>query len=380
MMNANGIVVSIRDCFSDLPDPRMEKKVKHNLLDIITITLCAVISGADGWAEVETYGNTKQDWLVTFLELPHGIPSHDTFGRLFALLSTEALETGFQRWVASVAEALEGVIGIDGKQVRHSYDKASDKAAIHMVSAWSSSLGLTLGQVKTEEKSNEITAIPELLKMLELQGCIVTLDAMGCQKAIAEQIVEQEGDYVLALKGNQERLHDEVVDFFQEAVETNFEGLNWDSCETVEKNHGREETRRYWTIADVDRLETLGKWRGVKTIGMVESQRQIGEKSEIEYRFYITSLDGPVQTFADAVRRHWGIENSVHWILDVAFREDESRIRIGNAAANLSILRRLALNLIQQEKSSKRGVRVKRMRAGWDNAYLLKILSSKIPA
>jgi predicted transposase YbfD/YdcC len=378
IMEKNTTGLSINECFVDLSDPRMNKKIKHNLMDMITIMICAVISGANGWVEIEEYGKAKYDWFKTILKLPNGIPSHDTFGRLFALLATEELERCFQRWVQSVAEVVEGGIHIDGKQLRRSYDKASNKAAIHLVSAWASSVGLTLGQVKTEAKSNEITAIPELLKMLELKGCIVTLDAMGCQKRIVEQIVEQEGDYVLALKGNQDGLYTEVMDLFQEAVDTNFTELKWDYYETEEKNHGREEIRRYWTIKSLDSLREIQGWKNLNGIGMVESERRVGETASTEHRFYITSLDGNAKQLAQAVRSHWGIENSLHWILDVAFREDESRIRNGNAAENFSLLRRLALNLIKQEKSSKRGTQVKRMRAGWDNDYLLTILTQKI--
>lgn len=376
----NGKTLSIGECFADVTDPRMEKKTKHSLMNMITIVICSVISGADSWVEIAAYGKAKYDWLKTFLELPNGIPSHDTFGRFFALLSTEELERCFQRWVQSVAEVVEGSIHIDGKQLRRSYDTASGKAAIHMVSAWASSTGLILGQVKTEEKSNEITAIPELLKMLELKGCIVTLDAMGCQKKIAEQIVEQKGDYILTVKGNQDRLHMEIIEVFQQAVETNFTGVEFDSYETEEKGHGRIETRRYTVIRSQDVLPDMRDWKRLNAIGMVESERRVGNEISNEIRFYITSLDCNAEQFAKSVRRHWGIENSVHWILDVAFREDESRIRMGHAAENMSILRRLALNLIQQEKSTKLGTKVKRRRAGWDNDYLLTLLSQLTPA
>lgn len=377
-MKENATGLSIWDCFASLPDPRMKKKTKHNLLDMITITICAVISGADEWTEVEEYGKAKCDWLKTYLELPNGIPSHDTFGRVFSLLSTEELEKCFQRWVQSVAEVLKDSIHIDGKQVRRSYDKTSNKSAIHMVSAWASSVGLTLGQVKTDEKSNEITAVPELLEMLELKGCIVTLDAMGCQKKIAKQIVKQKGDYVLALKGNQDRLYNEVMDFFQNAIATNFAGLEWDYYESEDTNHGRKEFRRYWTIENPGTLQALQGWTELNSIGMVESERHIDGEESTEIRFYVSSLNGDAEQLAKAVRRHWGIENSLHWILDVAFREDESRIRIGNAAENFSILRRLALNLIKQEPTRKRGVKGSRRRAGWDNDYLLTILNQPI--
>lgn len=379
-MKENSRGLSLGECFENLPDPRMEKKCKHNLLDMIIIVICAVISGSDEWMEVEEYGKNKKDWLKSFLELPNGIPSHDTFGRVFSLLETEELEKCFQRWVESAAKVLEGSIHIDGKQIRGSYDTDSGKSAIHMVSAWASSVGLTVGQVKTDEKSNEITAIPKLLEMLELKGCIVTLDAMGCQKEIAKQIVKQEGDYILALKGNQDCLYKDVMNRFQEALNTGFNGLEWDQYETKDANHGRVETRRYFTIGTLGGLQNLQDWRNLNSIGMVESERQVGEEVSVEYRFYITSLECNAERFAKSVRNHWGIENKVHWILDVSFREDESRIRNGNAAENLSIIRRLALNLIKQEKSCKRGVKAKRRIAGWNNDYLLTILTQKIPA
>lgn len=372
----NGL--SISECFANLSDPRMEKKTTHKLIDIITITICAVIGGANGWTEIEEYGKSKYDWLKTFLELPDGIPSHDTFGRFFSLLATDELETCFLRWVQSAAEVLEGSIAIDGKQLRRSYDHASNKAAIHMVSAWASAAGITLGQIKTSEKSNEITAIPELLKMLELKGCIVTIDAMGCQKSIAKQIVQQKGDYVLALKGNQSNLYEEIMNCFQNALDTNFSGRVWDYHETVDKNHGRVEIRRHWTMASLESLQDIIQgWENLNLIGMVESERQMGENTSVEMRFYISSLNCDAEQFAKAVRNHWGIENSVHWILDMAFREDESRIRVGNAAENLSILRHLALNLIKHEKSTKLGTQVKRMKAAWDNEYLRKLLTQK---
>ncbi len=353
----------------------MINKSSHLLIDIITITICAVLCGADDWTDVELYGRTKESWLRKFIKLPNGIPSHDTFGRVFSMISTEELEKAFLSWVKAIAETVTGVVAIDGKTLRRSYDSSSNKKAIHMVSAWAAENGLVLGQLKTEEKSNEITAIPALLDLLEVKGCIVTIDAMGCQKEIAAKIVEKQADYVLALKRNQESLYDEVFEFFQAAQETNFDGLQWDFHETKDRNHGRHEIRRYWTVTGLEGLEQAKKWPYLRMVGMVESECTGQGEPTREYRFYISSRESTAQCFANAVRSHWGIENSLHWVLDMSFREDESRIRAGNAAENFSIIRRLVLNLIKQEKSIKKGVKAKRLLAGWDDEYFLKILS-----
>ena len=372
MEKKNGL--TIQEHFSDLHDPRAAHKTAHNLTDIIMIAICAVICGADGWVDVAAWGRAKEEWLRTFLALPNGIPSHDTFGRVFAMLSTEELEACFLSWIQTIAKTVKGVVAIDGKTLRRSYDRASEKSAIHMVSAWASEQKVVLGQVKTQEKSNEITAIPELLNLLELNGCIVTLDAMGCQKEIARKIVDKQADYLLSLKRNQEGLYNEVLELFQTAVENNFEDCTWDYHETEDKNHGRHEIRRHWMMKSEDHLQRGPEWPELQTLGMVESEWTEKGNVKQECRFYISSMECEAERFAEAIRSHWGIENSVHWILDVAFREDDSRIRQGNAAENFSILRRLALNLIKQEKSAKGGVKVKRLRAGWDDNYFLKIL------
>lgn len=366
----------IEDHFAQIEDPRQAHKTAHSLLEIITLTICAVICGANTWVEVETYGRANENWLKTFLALPNGIPSHDTLGRVFSLLDPKAMEACFQSWVATIAEQVEGVVAIDGKTVRRSHDSASGKSAIHLVSAWCSDAGLVLGQLKTDEKSNEIKAIPELLKKLVIKGCVVTIDAMGCQKAIAQKIVDQEADYVFTLKGNQENLHDEVRDRFQYAHEMNFEGMEWSGFETESKSHGRHEIRRYWLVPTPDDLVYGKKWPQLNSIGMVEYECQIpGRESTREYRYFITSLKGNAELFAKAVRSHWGIENSVHWILDVVFREDESRVRIGHAAENFGLIRRLALNLLTCEKTAKVGVRAKRLKAAVDENYLTKVLN-----
>jgi predicted transposase YbfD/YdcC len=361
--------------FSSLTDPRILLKTRHQLIDIIVITLCAVLAGADEWTEIADFGRIKEQWFRTFLELPFGIPSHDTFGRVFSMIRPEEFEKCFLDWVrAAFQNIAPQIIAIDGKTLRHSYDRSSNKAAIHMVSAWATENRLVLGQVKTEEKSNEITAIPELLRVLALKGCIVTIDAMGCQREIVKQIVEQQADYVISLKGNQGTLHKEVELLFQNAKQNGFKDLSHETYETTDGEHGRIEIRRFTTTAEVDWFEDKAKWEKLTSFGMVESERQIGDKTTRETRYYISSLPSDARIFAQASRGHWGIENGLHWSLDIAFREDESRIRIGHAATNLGIIRHFALNLIKQDKTRKIGVKGSRKRAGWDGRYLHRLL------
>jgi predicted transposase YbfD/YdcC len=364
--------------FKHLEDPRAEHLLEHQLLDIIGLTICAVVCGADSWVDIEHYGKAKQDWLKGFLKLSNGIPSHDTIARLFAALKPEALQECFLNWVKAVADLSAGeVIAIDGKTLRHSYNTGTNQGAIHRVSAWASQNRLVLGQVKVDEKSNEITAIPQLLKVLDLHGCIVTLDAMGAQKAIAQQIIEGGGDYVLSLKGNQGNLYQDVKQLFEWSRQQQFKDIPHEFCQTLEGKHGRTEIRRHWLLDGVEQLIDAHRWLGLKRVGLVESQRRLpGKPPTLEQRYYLVSLDGDVERFAQSVRSHWGIENQLHWVLDVAFHEDACRIRKDHAPENLALVRHIALNLLRQDNSTKAGLKAKRLKAGWDNDYLARVLSN----
>lgn len=368
---------TIAEHFSELEDPRRYNK-RHLLHDIIVIAICAAICGADDWVAVEDFGHAKQSWFEEFLELPHGIPSHDTFGDVFRVLDSDQFRRGFIQWVQAVNEVTGGqIVPIDGKKLRRSHDKTLGKNAIHMVSAWAAENHVVLGQIKVDDKSNEITAIPQLLDLLEISGCIVTIDAMGCQREIARKIVEdKDADYVLALKGNQGGLFEDVKGLFEHAQEVGFE--NCEHYRTEEKGHGRREVRECWTASDSESLasiQSLADWQDLRTVIMVKSKRFVGDKRSEESRYYISSLSGDAEQALEAVRGHWGIENKVHWVLDIAFREDDCRIRKGNGAQNFAILRHIALNLLKQEKTAKCGVKNKRLKAGWDESYLLKVLS-----
>ena len=364
--------------FAELDDPRADNR-RHLLIDILVIAICAAICGADSWEDIELFGEAKKRWFRTFLELPHGIPSPDTFARVFGALDPEQFQEAFTRWVQDVSTLVTGeVIAIDGKTARRSYDRQGGKAAIHMVSAWASDNRLVLGQKKVDDKSNEITAIPELLQVLAVSGCIVTIDAMGCQKAIAQQITEQEADYVFTLKENQGRLYEDVSGFFEYAHRIGFRHVESDQCRTVEKGHGRIEIRQCQVISDPAYIETIRDgeaWPQLRSIAMVTAERRIEEKIERESRYFITSLECDAEKVLHAVRTHWHIENSLHWVLDVAFREDESRIRNKHSAENMVVLRHIALNLLKQEKTAKRSIKSKRLKAGWDEDYLMKVLA-----
>lgn len=370
--------LTIADYFTDLDDPRVERTKRHQLIDIVTIAILAIICGADGWVSIETYGQAKSQWLKGFLELPNGIPSHDTFARVFARINPQQFQECFLGWIQSISQITQGeVVAIDGKTLRHSYDKKADLAAIHMVSAWATANRLVLGQVKVDNKSNEITAIPELIKVLDLAGCIVTIDAMGCQKDIVNLIVEQEADYIITLKKNQKSLYIQVEQLFKEAIRSQFAGLTASSYVSREISHGREEIRHYLMLSDIrEQVDPLHQWSKLNSVGLVESVRTVDGKTTGETRYYISSLPNDAQRFGQSVRSHWGIENQLHWLLDVAFSEDDCRIRKDNAPQNLAMIRQIALNLLGREKSVKVGVKNKQFRAAMDNEYLLKVIAT----
>lgn len=335
-----------------------------------------MICGADTWVDIETYGLAKKDWFKQFLELANGIPSHDTFARVFAQLNPEQFQQSFLSWIKSISNVTQGeVIAIDGKTLRHSYARSGSQKAIHMVSAWATNNRLVLGQVKVDEKSNEITAIPELLKVLSLRGCIVTIDALGCQKEIVKLIAGQEADYVITLKKNQGSLYQGVEALFSEALKSKYQGFTHSTNRHCEQNHGREETRACVMLSNIqNQVDPDGKWQNLPCVGRLDLMRTINGKTQIETRYFISSLPNNAKLLADSVRQHWGIENSLHWVLDVAFREDDSRIRKDNAPQNFAILRHIASSLLQQDKSVKTGIKNKRLKAGWDNDYLADVL------
>ncbi len=366
--------------FNELEDPRMDRTKLHSLDGILFITLCAALAGADSWTEVEVYGNEKLDWLQTILPLPHGIPSHDTFGRLFSRLNPEQLERCFLQWMAALAEGSDGrLIAIDGKTLRRSFDKANGRAAIHMVSAWCETNQLVLGQLATEEKSNEITAIPRLLELLDVKGAVVTIDAMGCQKAIAEKIVKQGGDYVLQVKKNQPELYDLMTSTFDELTGPGIGGVSLVFHEEIDAGHGRVETRRIWTTDWINGYPNRFEWAGLKCFVCIESVRVVDGKSSTTRRYYISTLDGQdAPGMLAYIRGHWGIENKLHWSLDVTFREDTLRNRIGHSAENFSRIRRLALNLLRQDRTCKVGIKGKRLKASLNQDYLLRVLGHGI--
>lgn len=371
--------LSLREHFECVDDPRVERTKEYKLLDIIVIAVCAVICGADDWVDIAGWGNEKLEFLRQFMPLENGIPSHDTFGRVFSRLDAEQFQAAFLSWVQSAFAVSEGqVVALDGKQMRRSHDQRLGKAAIYMVSAWASANHLTLGQRKVDDKSNEITAIPELLKVLALNGCIVTIDAMGCQKEIAQTILDQQADYVLALKENQEHLYQDSVALFSHMEQTPSHRLTTDYARTVEKGHGRLEIRECWVITDPQffpYFRTSQQWPQLQTLVKVRRERRLADRTTFETHYYISSLSASATTLLNAIRAHWGIENGLHWVLDVAFREDDQRARVGNSPQNFAVLRHIALNLLTHETSLKLGAKAKRLRAAWSEVYLLKVLS-----
>lgn len=368
------------ESFEGLTDPRTPDDILHKLIDIVAITILAMMCGANGWNEIELFGKSKESWLKTFLELPNGIPSHDTFNRVFSRLNSKEFHQCFMDWVSILYEKVSReIVALDGKTVRRSKGTSKNQKPIHVVSAWANTNKLVLGQLKVNEKSNEITAIPELLKMLDISGCIITIDAMGTQTEIAKTIIESGADYVLALKENQKTLHDDVELYFKEEVLTKGKKeLVKEEIyhKTLEKDHGRIEKREYYLVNDVSWLEQNNKWPNLSAIGMAVFERQEQDKTSVETRLYIMSKIKNVIEFSTAVRGHWGIENELHWCLDMGFREDESRARKDHAAENLNIIRHMTMNMLKKETSLKAGIAGKRLKCGWDENYLKKVLST----
>ena len=375
---------SLVEHFKSVSDPRVNRTKDHDLIDILIISVCTLLCGGETFNDMEDFGYAKEEWFRTFLTLRSGIPTHDTFNRVFAALDPKEFLGAFLGWTQNLREAVpQEIVAVDGKALRRALNKGESMK--HIVSAWAEGNGLVLGQLKVEDRSNEITAVPQLLRVLELSGCIVTVDAMGCQKKIAREMVESDADHVLALKGNQETVHEEVKTFIDATLKEvesprprgaklSRAAASLAMCQTVEKEHGRFETRRYYQSADLGWFADLAKWEKLTCVGMVESIREVNGKETIERRYFLSSLPLGVETLARAVRGHWGVENKLHWVLDVQFREDQSRARAGYAAENLAALRRLALNLLKTETTKKRGIRGKQLNAGWDHSYLLRLL------
>lgn len=386
MPNPHHPSCSLIDHLGQLPDPRVNRTRRHELVDIMVIAICTLLCGGESFYDMEDFGKAKRDWFATFLRLPNGIPSHDTFTRVFSMLDPGSFRDCFMRWTESLRAAVDReVVALDGKALRRA--REAGEGIGYIVSAWAASNRLTLGQLRVPDKTNEITAVPELLRCLELAGCIVTTDAMGCQKKIAREIVDADADYVLALKGNHETVHGEVKAFLDEEAARQAQpkgpaiaggsqpAETLATWETVDKGHGRLEIRRYFQSVDLGWFADREAWEGLRSVGMVESIREVNGERTIERRYYLSSLPLDVRQFAEAVRAHWAVENSCHWVLDVVFHEDYSRARTRFAAENLATLRRMAINILNQEKTKKRGIKGKQLNASWDHAYLLRLLN-----
>jgi predicted transposase YbfD/YdcC len=364
--------LSVEDAFGDLKDPR-SRSPEHPLIEILVVAIAAILSGADSWVGIATWGEAKIEWLRQYLRLANGVPSHDTFGRVFSMLDAKHFEACFVRWVGGLCQGLEGkVVAIDGKTVRRSHRLG--QGAIHLVSAYCGALRVSLGQVKTEAKSNEITAIPQLLEALLLKGAVVTIDAMGCQQAIAKKIVQGGADYVLAVKDNQPDLCEGLRELFAAHDARGLKTVHFGEHTEIGKDHGRIETRRCVASEDIQWLVQRERWCGMRSVAMIESTRQIGEHSSTERRYYISSLGADAKRLGEAIREHWGIENSMHWVLDVAFGEDQCRARVKNAAQNFAILRRIVINLLRADPTTKVGAKTKRLKASADDRYRAHIL------
>jgi len=367
---------SLIEIFSTLEEPRMENKTRHKLIDLVVVAVCGTLCGAESWTEIELFGQEKEKWLRKYLELPNGIPSHDCFRYFFMKLDAQQFQKSFIEWTDEMRGQFEGEgVSIDGKTVRHSYDNYKGRGAIHMVSAWANENEMVLGQIKVDEKSNEITAIPKLLQVLELKGCVVTMDAMGCQKEIIKEVREQEADYLVALKENQGRLYEDTQYLFEDLEKCGFDHKVYphEYHKTVNKGHGRLDIRECWLVSDPEILSnfrTCTDWKDLKAVIQVNRERREGENTSRETKYYMTSLETSAQTILDKIRGHWGIENRLHWVLDVVFNEDASRVRSENSAENFAIIRHVALNLLRQEKTYKRSIKGKRLRCALNEDYL----------
>jgi predicted transposase YbfD/YdcC len=365
---------NIEQCFGALNDPREGQNIQHKLLDIITIAICGMLCGADNWVDIEMFGQAKQEWLSSFLELGHGIPSHDTFGRVFRALNATEFEASFTDWTRAICELSAGsILSVDGKQMRRSKDGLLGRDGIYMVSVWAGANNLVLAQDKVDDHTNEITVIPDLLKLLDISGSVVTIDGIGCQTEIVNTIIEQGADYMIAVKANQETLFDDVQAAFGPTTREFAPAYH----KTIEKGHGRIEIRECWVCQLPDVLDFIVDykvWSGLRSLVKVVAERRWPDKVEHDTRFFISSLQADPKQLLAIVRAHWQIENKLHWVLDIAFRQDENRVRKDNAPNNLAVLQHIALNLLKQDTSLKVGLKAKRLRAGWDNAYLLKVL------